>query len=80
VVFSGDLAGYGNVVIIDHGNGFVSKYAHNSVNLVKEGDEVNTGAVIARVGSIGRSTGPHLHFELKYNGEGINPARFIARG
>lgn len=79
VIFSGEQSGYGNVVIIDHGDGFISKYAHNRVNLVKEGDMVKRNTVIARVGSTGKSTGPHLHFEVRYNGESINPTTLIAK-
>lgn len=79
VIFSGTNAGYGNMVVIDHGDGFVSKYAHNSVNLVREGDRVETNTVIARVGNTGESTGPHLHFEVKYNGRSIDPESLRAR-
>lgn len=80
VVFSGEQAGYGNVVIIDHGDGFTSKYAHNKVNLVKEGDLVGTHTVIARVGYTGNSTGPHLHLEISEKGEYIDPLKLLARG
>ena len=73
VIFSGEQTGFGNTVIVDHGNGFTSKYAHNKINLVKEGDSVNTDSVIALVGNTGRSTGPHLHFEVRYQGESIDP-------
>ncbi|HET6514387.1 MAG TPA: peptidoglycan DD-metalloendopeptidase family protein [Thermodesulfovibrionales bacterium] len=79
VLFSGQQQGYGNIVIIDHGDGLVSKYAHNKINLVEEGDTVDTNTVIAQVGSSGRSTGPHLHFELGYNGELIDPVMFLAK-
>lgn len=79
VAFSGAQPGYGNVVIVDHGNGLISKYAHNSLNLVKEGDKVDSKTVIARVGSTGYSTGPHLHLEVRYKGESINPAGLIAK-
>lgn len=77
VVLSGQQSGYGNIVIIDHGDGMVSKYAHNKLNLVIEGDEVTTDTIIARVGSTGNSTAPHLHFELEYNGRSIDPLKFI---
>lgn len=80
VVFSGEQAGYGNVIIIDHGNGIFSKYAHNSINLVKEGDQVDTSAVIAHVGHTGNSTGPHLHLEISDRGEYIDPVKLIAKG
>lgn len=78
IIFSGAQPGYGNVVIVDHGSGLVSKYAHNSLNLVKEGDKVDSKTVIARVGSTGYSTGPHLHLEVRYKGESIDPKGFIA--
>lgn len=77
VIFSGTDAGYGNMVVIDHGDGFVSKYAHNRVNLVREGDKVEAGTVIARVGNTGEATGPHLHFEVKYNGKSVDPAKLM---
>lgn len=69
---------YGKVIDIDHGNGLVTRYAHASELLVKEGDLVVRGQKIARVGSTGRSTGPHLHFEVRLNGAPQNPARFLA--
>jgi murein DD-endopeptidase MepM/ murein hydrolase activator NlpD len=80
VVFSGWQAGYGNTVIIDHGDGVTSKYAHNSENLVKAGDEVDGSTVIARVGSTGKSTGPHLHLEVIENGERVDPLPVLAQG
>ncbi|MFN3630730.1 MAG: M23 family metallopeptidase, partial [Casimicrobiaceae bacterium] len=69
---------YGKFIDIDHGNGLVTRYAHASELLVKEGDLVVRGQTIARVGSTGRSTGPHLHFEVRLNGAPQNPARFLA--
>ena len=80
VLFSGEQKGYGNVVIIDHGNGFVSKYAHNLTNLVQQGQEVDISSVIAQVGNTGRSTGPHMHFEVLYRGEQIDPEMLMAQG
>ncbi len=68
---------YGRMVEIDHGNGLVSLYAHASALEVHEGDLVVRGQEIARVGSTGRSTGPHLHFEVRLNGVPQNPARFV---
>ena len=68
---------YGNMVEIDHGNGLVSRYAHASRLLVKEGDLVVRGQKIAEIGSTGRSTGPHLHFEVRLNGTPQNPARCL---
>jgi murein DD-endopeptidase MepM/ murein hydrolase activator NlpD len=73
VAFSGEQDGYGKVVIIDHGKGVVTRYAHNSENLANEGDYVSTGSIIAKVGSTGNSTGPHLHFEASVNGRSIDP-------
>jgi len=78
VLFSGQQRGYGNVVIIDHGNGFTSKYAHNQENLVKEGEKVDSATVIAKVGSTGKSTGPHVHFEVTYGGRNVDPGTLVA--
>ncbi len=69
--------GYGYMVEIDHGNGYVTRYAHNKGVEVKPGDAVKRGQVIAKVGSSGRSTGPHVHFEVLQNGKRVNPAKFI---
>ncbi len=77
VVFSGFSAGYGNTVIVEHENGLSSLYAHNSINLVKTGDTVDERKVIALSGSTGRSTGHHLHFELRKNGIPVDPAGMI---
>jgi murein DD-endopeptidase MepM/ murein hydrolase activator NlpD len=68
---------YGNVVDIDHGNDFTTRYAHASKLLVKAGDLVRRGQVIAESGSTGRSTGPHVHFEVRYKGVAQNPNRFL---
>ena len=78
VSFSGVRSGYGNVVEIDHGNGYVTRYAHNSRLLVRVGDLVHVGSVIAKAGSTGRSTGAHVHLEVWDNGHVVNPARFLA--
>ncbi|MBE0569714.1 MAG: M23 family metallopeptidase [Deltaproteobacteria bacterium] len=78
VTFSGYQQGYGNVVVIDHGDGFVTKYGHNRANRVAVGDRVDTGKAIAEVGSTGRSTGPHVHFEVQYEGKKINPQTVFA--
>jgi len=77
VVFADVHPAYGKMIEIDHGNGLVSRYAHNSALFVKEGDLVVRGQHIANVGSSGRSTGPHLHFEVRLNGVPQNPARFL---
>jgi murein DD-endopeptidase MepM/ murein hydrolase activator NlpD len=79
VSFSGVRGGYGNVVEIDHGNGYKTLYAHNSANLVKAGDVVRAGQRIAKVGSTGRSTGSHLHFEVQLNGRQVNPRQYLEK-
>ncbi len=78
VIFSGEQYGYGNIVEIDHGDGFISKYAHNKVNHVIAGESVEENTVIAEVGASGNSTGPHLHFEVRYNGDSIDPVKIVA--
>lgn len=70
-------AGYGNFIEVDHGYGILTRYGHNSKNLVKRGDRVKRGQKLARVGSTGRSTGPHLHYEVSLNGVPVNPFRYI---
>ncbi len=77
VVFAGFHPQYGYVVDIDHGNDLVTRYAHCSKLLVKEGDVVSRGRKIAESGSTGRSTGPHLHFEVRFRGAAQNPAKFL---
>ncbi|MEO8508390.1 MAG: M23 family metallopeptidase [Betaproteobacteria bacterium] len=77
VVFADWHPAYGKMLEIDHGNGLVSRYAHTSSLIVKEGDLVLRGQRVATVGSTGRSTGPHLHFEVRLNGAPQNPARFL---
>jgi len=73
-----DWAGtYGLLVIIDHGGGIETRYAHASRVEVSVGQRVNAGDVVARVGSTGRSTGPHLHFEVRVNGQAVDPARWL---
>jgi murein DD-endopeptidase MepM/ murein hydrolase activator NlpD len=78
VVFSGYRKGYGNIVEVDHGDGLVTRYAHNRANRVAPGDRVGTDTVIAEVGSTGRSTGPHLHFEVQYEGRKVPPQTVFA--
>lgn len=73
VLVSAYQQGYGNLVVLDHGRGFTSLYAHNQENLVKPGDWVNAGTPVARAGSSGRSTGPHLHFEMRRHGRPLDP-------
>lgn len=77
VVFAGEKSGYGNVVTIDHGYGYMTRYGHNSRLTVKVGDKINKGDVVAKVGSTGRSTGPHCHYEVLVNGIPVNPLKFI---
>ena len=77
VSFSGRRNGYGRVVEITHGNGYTTVYAHNQTNKVKVGDKVKKYQTIALVGSSGRATGPHLHFEVLSNGDHINPSEFL---
>lgn len=77
VSFAGRKPGYGNVVDIDHGNGYMTRYAHNDVNLVQVGDPVRAGEVIARMGATGRATGVHVHFEVWLNGRLVNPSEYI---
>lgn len=70
-------SGYGNLVEINHGNGYVTRYGHNSKILVKLGEKVNKGQRIALVGSTGRSTAPHVHLEVLFNGRVVNPQEYI---
>ncbi len=77
VIYSGYYGGYGNTVIIDHGGKISTLYAHNSKLLVKEGDEVEKGKTIAKSGSTGLSTGPHLHFEVRENGQHVDPMKYL---
>lgn len=77
VAFAGELNGYGNVVYLDHGDGLTTRYAHASKLNVRAGDEVRRGQIIAEVGSTGRSTGPHLHFEVRRNGRAEDPLPWL---
>jgi murein DD-endopeptidase MepM/ murein hydrolase activator NlpD len=80
VVHAGPMGGYGDMVEIDHGNGLATRYGHMSEILVEEGQEVKAGAVVGRLGSTGRSTGPHLHYEVRVDGEPVDPERFLQAG
>jgi lipoprotein NlpD len=77
VIYSDQLRGYGNLVIVRHSGGLVSVYAHNQVNLVREGEVVSRGDVIAKVGSTGRVSGPHLHFEIRKNNVAQDPLLYL---
>ena len=77
VTFAGRASGYGNLVKIDHGHGIETRYGHLSAFNVKPGQLVERGQNIARMGSTGRSTGPHLHFEVRLNGRAMNPRPFL---
>lgn len=78
VTWSGIRYGYGNVVELNHGNGYQTRYAHNKKNLVVVGQKVDQGEVIALMGSTGRSTGSHVHFEVLNNGRAVNPKKYIS--
>jgi peptidoglycan hydrolase FlgJ len=78
VTFSGYQKGYGNVVIVDHGDGFITKYGHTRANLVDTGAQVGPDTIIAEVGNTGQSTGPHLHFEVAYEGKNVRPETVLA--
>lgn len=77
VTWAADRYGYGNLVEVNHGNGYVTRYGHNKKIMVKEGDKVNKGDDLALMGSTGRSTGPHVHFEVLYNGRSQDPVKYI---
>jgi len=77
VQYSGRRSGYGNLVEINHGKGYVTRYGHNLKNLVEVGQTVKKGEVISKMGTTGRSTGPHVHFEVMVNGHKVNPKKYI---
>ncbi|HLU05430.1 MAG TPA: M23 family metallopeptidase [Woeseiaceae bacterium] len=80
VTWSSKRYGYGELVEINHGNGYATRYAHNSENLVAVGDEVKKGETVALMGDTGRATGPNLHFEVLHQGKQVNPVNFIRQG
>lgn len=77
VTWAAPRYGYGEMVEINHGNGYATRYAHNAENLVKVGDEVRKGQTVALMGDTGRATGPNLHFEVLHRGVRVNPVKFI---
>ncbi|MGI9106585.1 MAG: peptidoglycan DD-metalloendopeptidase family protein [Pyrinomonadaceae bacterium] len=77
VTFAGTQSGYGQLVIIDHGDGITTRYGHLSKIEINAGQEMTRGAIIGRVGSTGRSTGPHLHYEVRINEEAVNPRAYL---
>ena len=79
VSWAGKRSGYGNLIEINHGNGYSTRYGHNQRHLVKAGDKVKKGQQIALMGSTGRSTGPHVHFEVLQNGKTVNPSKYIGK-
>jgi murein DD-endopeptidase MepM/ murein hydrolase activator NlpD len=77
VSYAGYMRGYGNLIILSHDEGYSTVYAHNSVNLVKKGQYIKKGSVIAKVGRTGNATGPHLHFEVRLSGKPLNPLLYF---
>jgi murein DD-endopeptidase MepM/ murein hydrolase activator NlpD len=77
VSFAGQKEGYGLTIEINHGNGYTTRYAHCKSVLVRVGDRINKGQDVALVGSSGRSTGPHLHFEVLRDGKTVNPGSYL---
>lgn len=79
VIWSGLKQGYGQTLEIDHGNGYVTRYAHNDELLVSAGDRVTAGQMVAKMGTTGRSSSPHVHFEVLYKGDPVNPSQFVTQ-
>ena len=77
VTWSGERTGYGNLVEVNHGNGYLTRYGHNKQQLVEAGDTVRKGEAIALMGSTGRSTGPHVHIEVVHDGKHVNPVKYL---
>ena len=76
--FADHTPDYGNIVKIEHGSGLETRYAHASKLLVHAGERVAKGQIVAEVGSTGRSTGPHLHYEIRLNGDSLDPRKYLA--
>jgi murein DD-endopeptidase MepM/ murein hydrolase activator NlpD len=79
VSWAGKRTGYGNLIEVNHGNGYITRYGHNERHLVEVGEKVKKGQQIALMGSTGRSTGPHVHFEVLQNGKTVNPSKYIGK-
>ena len=79
VSFAGFRGLFGRIITVDHGHGLVTYYAHLSKILINEGERVKKGEIIAKMGSTGRTTGPHLHYEVRLNGVSVNPIKYIAK-
>ncbi len=79
VIFAGNRSGYGRLIILDHGQGITSYYAHLDKILVREGAQVKRGDLIGKVGETGKVTGPHLHFEIRVNGKPQNPLLYLVQ-
>lgn len=79
VSWAGKRTGYGNLIEVNHGNGYSTRYGHNQSHLVEVGEKVIKGQQIALMGSTGRSTGPHVHFEVLHNGKTVNPSKYIGK-
>ncbi len=77
MTFAGRRSGYGNLVEVNHGKGYSTRYGHALSIEVKVGDTIKKGQVVAKMGTTGRSTGPHVHFEVLNNGRAVNPKRYI---
>ncbi len=77
VIYAGWMSGYGNIIVIDHGNGLSTAYGHNTSLTVGQGTQVDSGSIVARSGSTGHSTGPHVHFEVRINGAPVDPLAYL---
>jgi murein DD-endopeptidase MepM/ murein hydrolase activator NlpD len=80
VIWAGKRTGYGNLIEVDHGNGYITRYGHNKQHLVQVGETVRKGQPVALMGNTGRSTGPHVHIEVLRNGKQVNPSKYLSTG